>query len=591
MGQTKGSTTKNPIRISTESGLSITDMNDISSLQVIQPEAIPENELISSENNRGVFESAGDLLESNLQKPAGLVLFLTFIASISGFMFGYDTGYISSVLVIIKDELGGKELTILEKEYITSATSFGALIGSLFAGFLADITGRKPVIILCNILFIIGGLCQYYSVTVLLMIIGRFVQGLGVGCGSLVSPLFISELSPSKFRGKLVIFNCLSITGGQLVAYGIGSLFTNRANGWRNIIIISIVPSLIQLISFIFLPDTPRYLISKGKFSQATKILQRIYPNASLELIHANVKEISHANGIYYNYENGDDDGEIQDHYNMVNTTNLLTEISKTKQSFIDLIRSKSNMRALIIACGLQLFQQLVGFNALMYFSATIFKMVGYDNATGVSCIVAGTNFLFTIIALLIIDRLGRRKILLISLPLLLLSQILCAVAFKKLNIKIDNPSDRLKFSVRDNASVLNVENTWDILIIFGIVSFVAFYALGLGNVPWQQSELFPQSVRGVGSSVSTATNWTGSLIISSLFLTLMYYLTPSGTFLLFGLVTVFAIIFVYYCYPELSGLQLEQVENLLIDSFNIEESLILYRNRKMMESKNYVPI
>ncbi|GMG17954.1 unnamed protein product [[Candida] boidinii] len=570
MRQTKGSTTKNPIRISTESGLSITDMNDISSLQVIPPEAIPENELISSENNRGVFESASDLLESNLQKPAGLVLFLTFIASISGFMFGYDTGYISSVLVIIRDELGGKELTILEKEYITSATSFGALIGSLFAGFLADITGRKPVIILCNILFIIGGFCQYYSVTVSLMIIGRFVQGLGVGCGSLVSPLFISELSPSKFRGKLVIFNCLSITGGQLVAYGIGSLFTNRTNGWRNIIIISVFPSLIQLISFIFLPDTPRYLISKGKFSQATKILQRIYPNASLELIHANVKEISHANGIYYNYENSDDVDEIQDHNNMVNTTNLLTEISKTKQSFIDLIRSKSNMRALIIACGLQLFQQLVGFNALMYFSATIFKMVGYDNATGVSCIVADFAYLR---------------------PLLLISQILCAVAFEKLNIKIDNPSDRLKFSVRDNASVLNVENTWDILIICGIVSFVAFYALGLGNVPWQQSELFPQSVRGVGSSVSTATNWTGSLIISSLFLTLMHYLTPSGTFLLFGLVTIFAIIFVYYCYPELSGLQLEQVENLLKDSFNIEESLTLYRNRKMMESKNYVPI
>ncbi|GME75937.1 unnamed protein product [[Candida] boidinii] len=140
MGQTNGSTTKNPARISTESGLSITDMNDISSLQVLQPESIPNDELISSENNRGVFESAGDLLESNLQKPAGLVLFLTFIASISGFMFGYDTGYISSVLVIMKDELGGKELTILEKEYITSATSFGALIGSLFAGLLADIT-------------------------------------------------------------------------------------------------------------------------------------------------------------------------------------------------------------------------------------------------------------------------------------------------------------------------------------------------------------------------------------------------------------------------------------------------------------------
>ncbi|OWB75009.1 hypothetical protein B5S31_g4854 [[Candida] boidinii] len=590
MGQTNGSTTKNPARISTESGLSITDMNDISSLQVLQPESIPNDELISSENNRGVFESAGDLLESNLQKPAGLVLFLTFIASISGFMFGYDTGYISSVLVIMKDELGGKELTILEKEYITSATSFGALIGSLFAGLLADITGRKPVIILCNILFIIGGLCQYYSVTVTLMIIGRFVQGLGVGCGSLVSPLFISELSPSKFRGKLVIFNCLAITGGQLVAYGIGSLFTNRTNGWRNIIIISILPSLIQLVSFIFLPDTPRYLISKGKFSQATKILQRIYPNATLDLIHANVKEISYANGIYYDYENSDGD-EIEDYNNIVYTTNLSTEISKMKQSFTDLIRSKSNIRALIIACGLQLFQQLVGFNALMYFSATIFKMVKYDNATGVSCIVAGTNFLFTIIALLIIDRIGRRKILLISLPLLFLSQILCAVAFKKLDIKIDNPSDKLEFLVRDNGSVSNDENTWDILIIVGIVSFVAFYALGLGNVPWQQSELFPQSVRGVGSSFSTATNWTGSLIISSLFLTLMYYLTPSGTFLLFGLVTIFAILFVYYCYPELSGLQLEQVENLLTDSFNIEESLTLYRNRKMMESKNYTPI
>ncbi|OWB54979.1 hypothetical protein B5S28_g841 [[Candida] boidinii] len=495
-------------------------------------------------------DNASVLLGVGSDKLSMMGIVLTVMASFSGFMFGYDTGYISSALVSIGNDFGAP-LTYGQSELITAATSLGALISSIFAGMAADTFGRKPVLMFSNLLFILGAIIQCAAQNVWTMIVGRFVgMGFGVGIGSLIAPLYIAELAPSKFRGRLVVVNCLCITGGQLIAYAIGAGLEKSHNGWRIVIGLSMIPPVVQFIAFVFLPDTPRFLISKGYIERAKKVLKLVNPNTEDEIIDMRVNELQSMND------------EIPGKNPIEKTWNAIKEIHQVP----------SNFRALIIACGLQGIQQFTGFNSLMYFSATIFKAIGFDNSSAVSLIVAGTNFGATVVAFFIIDRVGRRNMLLIGIPLMIVFLVLNAIAFHFLDIKFDH-----------NNAVLNSNgtDTWGIAIIVFMILFVASYAIGIGNVPWQQSELFPQNVRGVGASFATATNWAGSLVISSTFLTMLQNITPTGTFSLFAALSFVSLIFVWFCYPELSNLELEEVQQILTGGFNISDSRKLAKLRR----------
>lgn len=433
---------------------------------------------------------------------------------------------------------------------ITAATSLGALITAMMAGLMADFFGRKPVIMFSNVLFLIGTALQSAAHSYWEMVIGRLVMGFGIGIGSLVSPLFISEISPSRFRGRLTVINCLCITGGQLVAYGCGAGLTHVNNGWRILVGLSLIPAAIQFVVFFWLPDTPRFYIMKGNLKRAEQVLARTHLGSTEELIHDKVDELSRLN-------------------NSIPGKNVA---ERTWNTIKQLHTVPSNFRALIIACGLQGIQQFTGFNSLMYFSSTIFETVGFENSTAVSIIVAGTNFIFTIIAFFAIDKIGRRLILLLAIPGMFISLILCAIAFHFMNIK---------FTGTDAVVVSTGISGWGILIIVGMILFVASYAVGIGNVPWQQSELFPQDVRGIGTSFATATNWAGSLVISSTFLTMLQKITPPGTFGFFAGLTAISWVFVWFFYPELSGLELEETQQILTGGFNIKASKILAKKRK----------
>lgn len=483
-------------------------------------------------------------------KPTITIIILTVMASFSGFMFGFDTGYISSALVSIGTDLDNKVLTYGEKELITSATSLGALLSAISAGLLADIIGRKPVIMGSNLLFVVGSVIQCAANTVWTMIGGRFVMGFGVGIGSLIAPLYIGEMAPSRFRGRLVIINVIAITGGQLVAYAIGAGLTHVHNGWRILVGLSIIPPVIQLFVFFFLPETPRFLIMTNKLEKAAKVIGKTHNESDEELIQTKILEIQSANAI------------IPGSNPFQKTWNAIKEIH----------RVPSNFRALVIGCGLQGIQQFTGFNSLMYFSATVFETIGFKNSTAVSLIVAGTNFIFTSIAFFVIDRVGRRRILLIGVTGMILSLVMCAVAFHFLDIH---------FSGHNAIVETNGISGTGVAIIVGMILYVASYALGIGNVPWQQSELFPQSVRGVGSAYCTAVNWSGSLVIASTFLTMLENITPTGTFSFFAGLSFVSLIFVFFCYPELSGLKLEETQEILTGGFNIKASLKLAKQRR----------
>lgn len=478
------------------------------------------------------------------------ILTLTFVASISGFLFGYDTGYISSALISIGKDLDNKELTYGDKEIITAATSLGALISSLFAGPAADVFGRKPCIMFSNVMFVIGAILQVAAKSFWQMAVGRLVMGFGVGIGSLISPLFISEIAPKMIRGRLTVINSLWLTGGQLIAYGCGAGLTHVNNGWRILVGLSLIPTCIQFAFFVFLPDTPRFYLMKGKLKEASNVLQRSYPGASEELIEMKMKELV----------------QLNDSIPGKNIVHKVWNVTK------ELHKKPANLRALIIGCGLQGIQQFTGWNSLMYFSGTIFETVGFENSSAVSIIVSGTNFIFTLVAFFAIDKIGRRAILLIGLPGMTIALVVCSIAFHFIGITF----------VGNEAHVLHSGFTsWGIVIIVFIVIFAAFYALGIGTVPWQQSELFPQNVRGVGTSFATATNWAGSLVIASTFLTMLQNITPSGTFAFFAALACLSTFFCYFCYPELSGLELEEVQTILKDGFNIKASKALAKKRK----------
>lgn len=485
-------------------------------------------------------------------RPSRLVIILTLASSISGFMFGYDTGYISSALVQIGTDLSDKILTNGEKEFITSATSLGALIGAVISGILVNLIGRKTVLLGSNVVFVIGTIIQLASKTVWTMIAGRFVLGLGVGIASLIAPLMLSELAPAKYRGRLIVTNVMFITGGQLVAYFINWGLTRVSHGWRISVGLCMVPPVVQFVLFWFLPDTPRYYVIKGDIETAKEVVRRTHNHPSEEFVNATIEEMIASNS----------------------TVSGSSQLRRVWNSIKLIHTNPANFRALILATGLQGIQQFTGFNSLMYFSATIFETIGFKNATAVSIIVAATNFVFTAIALCIVDKVGRRRILLWAIPCMAGSLVICAIAFHFLGVVFTSGSN---VEVRSSGI-----SGWGIVVIIGMVLYVASYAIGIGNSAWIGVELFSDvNVRSVGAMYAAATNWAGSLVIASTFLTMLENITPTGTFSFFAGLCAVSFLFVYLLLPEVAGLELEETTAFLADGFNVKQASKLSKERK----------
>ncbi|OBA19867.1 myo-inositol transporter [Metschnikowia bicuspidata var. bicuspidata NRRL YB-4993] len=508
--------------------------------------------LISQVDSSLASTSENTLYLSNIA-PNRYVILLTLASSISGFMFGYDTGYISAALVQVGTDLLNKVLTSGEKELITSATSLGAFLGAILGGILANLVGRKKVIFGSNVFFIIGTIVQLVAKTVWTMIAGRFVLGFGVGSASLIAPLMLSELAPAKYRGRLIVTNCIFITGGQLVAYFINWGLTRVDHGWRISVGLCMVPAVVQLALFVFLPDTPRYYVIKGDNARAKAVYMRAESSASDAMADAVIQDMIASNST-------------------VPGSPLVQIWRSVKLTHTN----PANFRALILACGLQGIQQFTGFNSLMYFSTTIFETIGFENSTAVSIIIAATNFVFTLIALVIIDIVGRRRILLFAIPGMCIAMVVCAIAFHFLGVVFNS-----------NAEVV-VQTTgisgWGIIVILGMVGFVASYAIGIGNSAWTGVELFSDvNVRSVGGMYAAATNWAGSLIIASTFLTMLENITPSGTFAFFAGLCLISFLFVYFLLPDVAGLQLEQTSELLQGGFNVKKAGQLSREARRL--------
>lgn len=474
-------------------------------------------------------------------------------AAVSGFCFGYDTGVISAALVSMEYDLGHK-LTHIESEWIATATSCGALIGALTSGYLADRIGRKYVLGIGDIWFILGAVIICSGFTVAQVIVGRVVLGLGVGTAAGIAPLYIAELAPTRFRGAMVAIQCVAITGGQFISYCIGVPFTH-SQGWRAQFGIGIAPALIQAIMIHFLPESPRYDVLKGRSDRAAATMLKIYPSAT-------------------------------DDYRAVKLAALeeVVEVSRNSEVAKASALGKWKLvctrpyyrRPAITALGIGVAQQLCGFNSLMYYAATIFKMAGFDNPTATGLIVSGTNWFFGMVCMFIMDRVGKRRILLCTYPGMIAGLALAAIAFWKMT---ENTGMRL---VEDVSYPLQ----WSNMMLGMMVVFIAFYALGTGNITWTLPEIFPLELRGMGASILAGGVWAANIVISATFLTLMNAIGPAPTFGLYSGICLLSLIFIYFCYPETSGLSLEELQEVYRYGFGVKRSQEIRRMHKEADAR-----
>ncbi|GAA5858672.1 hypothetical protein JCM1840_006509 [Sporobolomyces johnsonii] len=469
------------------------------------------------------------------------------VAGLGGLLFGFDTGVVSGALLAIGSSLGGRPLTLTQESFLVTSALFGALGGSLLAGRLADRVGRKPVIVGAAVLFTMGALEQAAAQVFKEVVLGRVLVGVGVGLASCVLPTYLAELSPPKFRGRIVASLVVLITGGQLLAYLVDALLISAPSGWRWMFGLGALPALLQLALSFSLPESPRYQLRRGRVAGARKTLKLLNPRKSGAGVQRMIEELQAEVG-----------GEVLEREGEGVGTGTRTSYRSGWRGQMDKVRTergrmvrllwedRANRRALLVATGLQFFQQATGFNCLMYFSAKILHQTHLSAPATFAIFVAVSNFACTLVALRLIDRVGRRTLLLRGLAGMAVGMGVLAGAFG---------------FIPDEDEAEHGAGAAAYVALLGMVGFCCAYALSLGNVPWVvQSEVFNQDLRALGTGLATATNWIANLLVSSTFLHLSRALTPSGAFALYAFIALLGWLFTWRYLPETKGLSLEEV-------------------------------
>ena len=439
-------------------------------------------------------------------KPATsrFVTMVSAISALAGLLFGYDTGVISgAILFVRKDFL----LSTFQEEVVVSAVLLGAVAGAAFGGKLADALGRRKLLIQVAILFIIGAIGTALAPTPTLLAIGRVVVGIAIGIASFTAPLYISEVSPPAIRGKLVSLNQLMITLGIVVSY-LADYGLADKEAWRWMFGLAAIPALILLIGMFFVPESPRWLMGRSREDEARAVLEKIRESSDVSAELAEIKE----------------------------------DLSLQEGGWRELL-NVSLRRPLIIGIGLAIFQQFTGINTVIYYAPTIFQLAGLHSASAAILATVGVgvvNVLLTIVALRILDRAGRRPLLLWGLVGMVISLGVLGAAFL----------------LAGSSPIV----AW--LAVISLAVYVACFAIGLGPVFWLLiSEIYPLKIRGRAMGVATMMNWGSNLIVALTFLSLLHSLGRSATFWLYAVVGILAWFFVYRLVPETKGRTLEQID------------------------------
>ncbi|XP_078161652.1 putative polyol transporter 4 [Carex rostrata] len=443
-------------------------------------------------------------------------------ASLNSVLLGYDVGVMSGAILFIQKDL---MITEFQEELLIGCLSIIALIGSLTGGRTSDAIGRKWTIALAAIVFQTGAAIMALAPSFEVLMIGRLLAGVGIGFGVMIAPVYIVEISPAMARGTLTSFPEIFINLGILLGYISNYAFSDLSEhiNWRIMLGVGIIPSIFIGFALFFIPESPRWLVMQNREKEARAVLLRINETESeaMERLH-----------------------EIQE---AANPAKKHEERAVWREIFNP---TPSFRRMLITGCGIQCFQQITGIDATVYYSPTIFRDAGIqsDKQILAATISVGlTKTMFILVAIFLIDRVGRK-------PLLYVSTIGMTACLALLGIALTH----------QHVSGLVSPDVGVGLAIFAVCGNVAFFSVGMGPICWVlTSEIFPLRFRAQASAVGAVGNRLSSGLVAMSFLSVSHKITVAGTFFIFSFLSLLSVYFVYRFVPETKGKSLEQIEML----------------------------
>ena len=431
------------------------------------------------------------------------VILISVVAALGGLLFGFDTAVISGTINFIQPYFGLSEAGL---GWTVSSLLFGCIAGVFIAGKAGDHYGRKKVLMAAAFLFFISAVGSASSHVLVYFLIARILGGLAVGIASILSPMYIAELAPAKYRGTLVSLNQLAIVIGILVAFFSNYLLVNTGeNNWRWMLLVMAAPAVLLFFSLFLVPESPRWLVARNRKDEALKVLIK---TSGAELASAELKEIEE------------------------------TLKNQEESKFSDLLAPKIKP-FLFIGIILAVFQQITGINTIMYYAPKIFANVGQSNDSALfqTILIGGTNLIFTLIAMVLIDRLGRKLLIIIgSTGMMLMLTGLSALYF--------------------------TNQTSGVLVLVFILGYIAFFAASLGPALWVvAAELFPNRLRSKGMSIAIVSLWMACTIVTIVFPIMLEKLSGGITFLIFAIICLANLLYVLNYVPETKGKTLEELE------------------------------
>ncbi|EFM10643.1 sugar transporter [Paenibacillus curdlanolyticus YK9] len=437
------------------------------------------------------------------------VTLVSIIAALGGLLFGFDTAVVSGAIGFMQDKF---DLNGVQTGWAVSSLIIGCIVGAAASGWLSDRFGRKKVLIAAALLFTIGSIFSAIPDTFTGYIIARMIGGLGIGITSTLCPLYNAEIAPARYRGRLVAFNQFAVVTGIFLTYfinsgiaGAGDDAWDISTAWRWMFGVGAIPGILFLVMLFFVPESPRWLIKQGRPEEALNILLRIHGE---DAARQEVLEIKAS----FNEKQGS-----------------IRELFKPGLRF-----------ALIAGVGIAVLQQITGINAIMYYAPEILKSTGAGtNAALIQTILVGfINFAFTILSIWLIDKVGRKALLLVGSSVMALSLLFIGIVFHS----------------------GHATGPWVLVLL---LVYVAAFAVSLGPVVWVLlAEIFPNRVRGIAIAIASMALWVADYVVSQSFPPLLDSAGPAVTYWIFGALSLVTVIFTWKFIPETKGKSLEDMED-----------------------------
>jgi MFS transporter, SP family, sugar:H+ symporter len=436
-----------------------------------------------------------------------------FFGALGGLLFGYDTGVISGAILFVKKDFG---LSPFMQGAVVAALLLGAMVGAALAGPLSDRLGRRRLIMIAAITFTVGALAAAAAPNAGILVAARFVLGLAVGSAALVVPLYLSEIAPTEIRGAIASLNQLMIVVGILAAFVVNAILASSGD-WRLMLGLAAVPSLVLLLGMAFMPETPRFLVRTGEEDEAREVLDEVRPDEGRpeEEPERKVQEIR----------------EVDE---------------QEEEGGLRMLKARWVRPALVVAIGLAVFQQFIGINTIIYYAPTTLTSVGYGakGAIYANLAIGVLNVAMTVIAIRIIDRVGRKPMLLGGLVGMVTSLTVLGVSL----VLLSEPK-----SPGDPAAIIT---------LLCLAGFIVSFAATWGPVVWVMlPEVLPLSVRGTALGVAVCLHWGANFLVSQTFPVMLDKWGAGPVFLGYAVIGVLAFVFVKALVPETKGRSLEEIE------------------------------